>query len=269
MPMYEGPFHLYNLNFPHLRKLTINVRVRSYDHLDQLELFFQSHPKLTDLNIQFQTHISYGLRIDLSFISYLVDLETLRLMFGEAKITDTEAFANLKKLKELVFDHSKEVGTDVALLANVAPHNLEDLKLGLSEINDLVPTIERFVNLKRLTITQDLLPIFCEFDVNISGLSKLRNSRLVQLKVVCKELLEPETIVDVIRNLSELKVITFSCKINLTESICKQLVAICTQKKRSIEICLCDELMDLADTDFDYIDNLNEVYGAFVTIKTI
>ncbi len=251
------------LNFHHLRKLSIPLRILDRIQFWWLEKFFKTHSKLVDLTLLLHCDpaITY---IDISFISHLVELEMLHLMLNGERVFNVEAFANLKKLKKLTFDHTKELKTDIAILENIPRHNLEELTLGLSEVHDLVTSIERFETLTHLTISHDVLPMFYEFNTNISGLSNLRNSRLRELKVACKELLEPETIVDVIRNLSELKVIILSCHVDLSESICKQLVAVCSREKRSIEIRLSEELM--VGLDIDYFTEFNKENGEFVRV---
>lgn len=82
------------------------------------------------------------------------------------------------------------------------------LTLGLSEVNDVVASIERFKNLSDLTITNNLLPIFCEFDIKISALSQLRETRLILDTIkdcVQRIKLKVESFVDVLQNLCELK----------------------------------------------------------------
>lgn len=266
MAFYDGPFHLDDQNFPNLRKLADRVRIRDNRQFGQLERFFANHSKLTDLKIHFLVEFSYRDSINFSFVSHLVDLEKLEFMISGARISHIEALAKLTKLKELTFDQSEHMDNDVAILKNVTSSlDLEKLKLGFSEIHHLVNAIERLKSLTHLTITHDMLPLFHQFDTNISCLSQLKNSRLIQLRISCNELLESKAIVDIVRNLSELKTIIFWCIVDLSESICKQLAAVCSLQRRNIEIILCEELME---SDFAYIPKFNEESGHFVRITT-
>lgn len=266
MAFYDGPFHLDDQNFPHLRKLAGRVRIRDPRQFGQLERFFANHSKLTDLKIHFLVDFSYPESINFSFVSHLVDLEKLEFIISGARISHIEALANLAKLKEFSFDQSEHMDTDVAVLENITSSlHLEKLTLGFSEIHHLVNAIERLESVTHLTITHDMLPLFHQFDTNISCLSQLKNSRLIQLRISCNELLEPKAIVDIVRNLSELKTIIFWCIVDLSESICKQLAAVCSLQRRNIEIILYEELME---SDFAYIPKFNEESGHFVRITT-
>lgn len=265
MISYEGPFLFNGFVFPNLRKLFQRVRVDYDTDFGEMETFFENHTKLIELRTQFLIESRNSI-IDLSFIGHLVDLEKLELYLSEAKVIGIDAFAHLKKLKELAFDHSKVVRTDLAILERLASHDLEKLTLGCSEVDQLIAGIGRFKNLSQLVITEEILPIFYEFKTNISSLAQIQNSRLTELKICCKKLLEPETIVDVIRNLSEVTIIKLFCEVNLSETICKELANVCSSQRRKVEIILCGETMNL-ERDFSFIGRFNEEHGQFVEIK--
>lgn len=262
---YNGYFHFANQYFPHLRILAHRVKVDFCTDFYEIETFFKNHTKLIALSTQFI--VDWGGRIDLSFIKHLVDLEKLCMILGNAKIKGVDAFIHLKKLKELSMDHSHDVKTDAAILENLASvDSLMKLELGLSEVNEVIAAIGRFKNLTEFIVSQDLLQIFIEFNTNISHFTELRNSRLTDLKISCKRLLEPNAIVDVIRNLEAVKTIKLFGEIELTETICKRLAAVCSSQKRKVQIILDEEVLDGTDTDFDFIDKFNEDYEQFVEI---
>lgn len=259
-----GPFHIFGLNFPHLQKLNYHVWIWDKIQFSLVERFFGNHSQITDLKIQFDVNFSYRGSVILSFLRNLINLEKLQLTTNGSRISHPEALSNLEKLKQLAFDQTQENEMDVAMLENISPLRLEKLELGFSQIDHLINGIENLNSLTHLTITHDMLPFLHLFNTNISGLSQLKNSRLIYLRVSCERLLKPEAIVPVVRNLRALKDIIFWCIVDLTESICRQLVAVCSLQRRKVDITICEELMDI--DDFTYIDKFNEKYGHLVRI---
>lgn len=270
MTLYDGPFHLADFHFPHLRTLDHRVNVNSLDYTNQfrqMENFFKNHPKLIELKTEFHSDWDFRYTIDISFIRHLVDLEKLELTIRGADVIGTESLANVKKLKDFMYDQSRNVRTDVAMLDNLASVDLVKLELGFSEIDHLIASIERFKKLTQLSITQDMLPILDTFDTNISNLSQLRNSQLTELNLICNELLEPASIVDVVCNLTELKEMKLWCRVELTEAICKKIAVICSRQRRKIKIILCEEALEDMNFDFVFMKKFNEEHELFIEIK--
>lgn len=264
--MYDGPFIFTDHHFPHLRELSHRVRVNHDTEFHQMKTFFQKHPNLIALDTQFLTDgVAYT--IDLSFIAYLVNLEKLGFILYGAEIIGINVFANLKKLKELSIDNSNDMSTDIEILESLASiDSLVKLELGLSEIDHLITGIGRFKNLSELTISQHILPPFHpQFNTNISGLAQLKNSPLTNLNIKCNKLLEPKTIVDVISNLKELRVMKCLCEIELSERLLERLVTVCSSQRRKLEIILDEELFE----DIDVFDKFNKRHGQIVEIKTV
>lgn len=269
LQFYDGPFNFADHHFPHLQKLDHRVRVDHNFDFRHIESFFKNHTKIVVLGTQFLIDERQDTTIDLSYIKHLVDLKRLDLILVAARIVGIDALAHLKKLKYLSIDSSKDMQTDTAILDSLASvDSLVKLELGIPEFDHLISSIGRFKNLSELAISEDILAPATKFDTNISCLRQLRNSHLTELRISCMQLLEPKTIVDVIRNLTEIKKIKFICDVELTESICKNLAYVCASQKRKLEIILEEEIMDEMDFDFSFIDKFNKEFGAFVEINT-
>lgn len=157
------------------------------------------------------------------------------------EISNAKAIANLKKFRKLRFSSfgDGEIESPIALLENFTSFDLEEIQLTVSDINRYAIIIKQFINLKYLTVF--LFP-YDNLVVNISTLSQIRDSKLIQIKIHNILIsLEPEAISDVVGNFRELKVITFCCQVGLKESISLKLVDICKRENRSTQIILCGE----------------------------
>lgn len=268
MMMYDGRFQFPGHRFPHLQKLSHRVRVDSNTKFEQIETFFKNHTKLIELSTQFLTDGSYDGGIDLTFIKHLVNLEKLDFILGGARVKGVNAFTHLKNLKELSIDNTNNHQTDLAILKSLASlQSLMKLELGISEVDDLIPTIKQLKNLSTFSITDGKLTQFRQFDVDVSCLAQLRDIPLTELKISCRRLLKPKSIVNIVRQLSELKTVKLFCEVALTESIRKCLVTVCSSQKRKIHVILQEEIIENMDFDFNFISEFNKEHGRIVEFQ--
>ncbi len=266
--MYDGPFHWQDHRFPHLQKLMHRVLLNCDTDFNKIETFFQHHTKLSDLSTQFLNHHGEH-AIDFTFLKHLPDLTKLGFILVGAPIVGTEAFACLKKLQQFTVDSSSDKRTDALIFENLASvDSLVKLVLAFPEVSHLIAGIGRFTNLSKLEISSHDMAPFDEFDnANIASLSRLRNSSITELKVGCMKLLEPESIVKVIRNLKKMKTLKLDCEVELTEQVCRKLVKICSSQVRKLEIILEEEIIGDMNFDFDFIEKFNKENGVYVEVK--
>ncbi|XP_037043057.1 uncharacterized protein LOC119079335 isoform X2 [Bradysia coprophila] len=267
--MYEGPFHLQDHRFPQLEKLSNRVRLNRDTDFNKIETFFRHHTKLTSLSTQFLINYHGDRAIDFAFLKHLPDLKKLSLILVGEPIVGTEAFAYLKNLQEFSVDSSRDKRTDALILENLASvDSLVKLVLELPEVGHLVAGIGRFKKLSKLEISSNGVYPHGTFDnANISSLSQLRDSTLTELEIGCIKLLEPESIVNVVRNLNKLKILKLYCETELSETICLRLANVCSSQRRKLIIILEKEVVDDMNFDFDYIGTFNKNHGSFVEVK--
>lgn len=265
---YGGHFHLQDHRFPNLKKLSNRVLLNEDTDFGKIDTFFQHHTKLTDLSTQF-LHYHGDHAIDFAFIKHLPDLTKLSFILVGAPIVGVEAFAYLKNLQEFTFDSTSDHRTDALILENLASvDTLVKLVLGFPEVSHLIAGIERFKNLATLEIScHDMDPHDAFDDANISSLAQLRNSSLVELEVGCMKLLQPESIVNVIRSLTKVKTLKLYCEIELTEKLCQSLAKVCAAQIRKLVIRFEEYIMADMDFAFDFIEKFNKEHGAFVEVK--
>lgn len=269
--MYDGPFHFPDHRLPQLRKLSNRVRVSPRTDYNLIETFFKHHTALTELSTQFLNDLGSHGDIDLSFVKHLTNLKKLSLVLSKSKVVGTDAFTHLNNLQELWIDGSADKQTDAKILENLASvDSLVKLSLGVSEVSHLIASIDRFRNLSKLAISEDLLGPDDHFNrANIGSLAQLSNSSCTELQVSCWSLSKPKLIVNVVRNLKLVKTVKLFCEVALSEAICKQLAQVCSSQKRKIEIILDEDIVGEMDFDFTFIDKFNKEFGAFVEIKIV
>lgn len=267
--MYSGLFHFPDHRLPHLRTLSNRVQLGPRNDYKQIEKFFKHHSALTELNTQFLDGPGSDTVINLSFLKHLTNLTKLNLTLCNVKIVGVDAFTKLNNLQVLSICGSGDERIDVAILENLASvDSLVELSLGYPDVSHLITGIGRFKNLSKLEISDGHLGFYDQFPrANIESLSQLSNSSCKELKVSCSELLEPQTLVNVVRSLKEVKKIELFCEVALSKDICKRLAKVCATQKRKIEIILEKVSIDNMNFDFTFIDGFNKSFSAFVEIK--
>lgn len=268
--LYDGPFHFNAHRFPHLQKLSNRVRLNGETDFHKIETFFQHHTKLTNLRTQFLCDEDRGEHaIDFTFLKHLPELQKLELILVGAPVVGIEAFGYLKNLQEFSVDDSSDKRTDALIFENLASVDcLVKLVLGFPEISHLTVAIGRFKKLAKLEISSHNADPHHSFNnVNISGLAQLCNSSITELEIGCIKLLEPESILNVIRNLKEVKIMKLFCEVDSIEKICEDLVKVCSSQNRKIIIVLEAEILTEVDFDFDFIKKHNEEHRAFVEVR--
>lgn len=268
---YNGPFHFPDHRFPQLRTLENRVRVNPRTDYNLIETFFKHHTALTELSTQFLNDLGSNGLIDLSFVKHLTNLTKLNLVLSKSKVVGTDAFTHLTNLQELCIDGSADKRTDTKILENLASvDSLMKLSLGLPDVGHLIASIGRFKNLSKLAISENHLGPDEHFNrVNIASLAQLSNNNCTELQISCLSLLEPNLIVNVVRNLKSVKTIELFCEVALSEAICKQLATVCSSQKRKIEIILKKEIVNEMDFDFTFVEKFNKEFGAFVEVKIV
>lgn len=263
--LHDGPFCLQDHRFPQLRKLSNRMRLDRGTDFDEIETFFRHHTRLTDLSTQFLNYHG-GRAIDFAFLKHLPDLEKLTFILVGAQIEGIEAFASLKNLKEFSIDPSSEKRTDALIFENLASVNtLVKLVLSFPDVSHLVSGMGRFKELSKVEISSHGLDDF--EDANISSLAHLCNNSLTELKISCIKLLKPKSILNVVRNLTKLKIMTLCCEAMLTERICLSLVNICSSQVRKLVIILDKDVVDSMYFDFNFIEMFNKKHGSWVEVK--
>lgn len=265
--MYDGPFHFQDYHFPQLQKLWNRVNLNRNTDFNKIETFFQHHTKLTDLRTQF-LHYRGDRAIDFAYLKHLPHLKKLSLILAGAPVENIDAFAYLRKLEEFSVDNSSERQTDALILKNLASvDSLAKLVLAFPEVSHLITGIERFKKLSNLQISlSDTYPHGLD-EANISSLAQIHNSSLTELEVNCLTLLEPESIVNVVCNLKQLKIVKMCCEMELSEKICRDLANVCSSQDRKLLIILEKEMVDHMNFNFDFIEKFNKKHGSFVEVK--
>ncbi|KAJ6649530.1 hypothetical protein Bhyg_04766 [Pseudolycoriella hygida] len=259
-PFHHGPFHFANHRMPHLKTLEYSVHVNSPTDFDQIDSFFRNHTQLDDLLIEFRNNQQSHYAIDLSFLSHLSDLTKLRLILNGSKVKGTASLSHLNSLWELIVDGSYDKETDLEILERLGSvESLVTLEVTMPDVSHVLRGIERFKNLTYLRIFGDGI-------VDISSLAQLR-SNCTELEVCCKMLTEPNSLVDVVRNLNKLEAIKLDCQVALSETVCTDLAKVCSSQDRKIFIVLENVLLAKVGFDFSFIERFNENNEKFVDIR--
>ncbi|KAJ6649531.1 hypothetical protein Bhyg_04767 [Pseudolycoriella hygida] len=257
---YNGPFHFANHLMPHLKEFETGIRVNRLTDFDQIDAFFKNHTQLTALCTHFINNRQAHYAVDLSFLSHLSNLKTLQLIFNGSNVRGTASLRHLNHLQKFAVDGSYDKETDLEILERVGSvESLKTLEFTMPDVSHVLSGIKRFENLTKLDISGDDI-------VDISSLAQLRNN-CTDLIVCCEMLAEPNSLVDVVRNLKELKKIELDCKVALSETVCADLVDVCSSQDRKIFITLEKDPPADVDLDFSFIEKFNENNEKFVDIR--
>lgn len=226
---YDFSSGLWNNRFPHLKKLECGFLDSNLD-LNQIELFFQNHTKLTTLRL-LVSQLYYGHyhdddgdyedRIDVSFLKNLRDLEELELQLDFSIVEGIDALSHLQNLQTFIL-WALDVETYTAILDSVA------------EVDSLVTLT--------FIIYRDWFRDISDVGRVLQSIKRLKN--LSKLSVVVHKLdfvsLQPKKIVDVVRKLTKIKVLDLDCefKSKLDELPFKDLAKVCSSQKRKVTLCV-------------------------------
>lgn len=222
-----GTDTLTELRFPNLRKLSICVRIDRYACFKKLEDFCALHPNLVDLSMSVSLKTS-GKSVGMNFVSHLPKLKKLKLTLDTlVTFKAVGAFKCLKNLKQ--FDAKLKSTADI-LLCLGSVDTLEALELDDQHLDDKVLAgISRFRNLKTLRIMNA---------VEVSGLARLANSRLVELEIYTYRFTKQEQVPDIVRHLRHIKFLKLPWNMKVNEAFCKSMAVVCVAQKRKINITL-------------------------------
>ncbi|KAJ6608884.1 hypothetical protein Bhyg_17987, partial [Pseudolycoriella hygida] len=218
---YDGPFVFANYLMPHLKEFETDV-----NHLtdfNKIDAFFKNHTQLTVLCTRFHNNRQAHYAVDLSFLSHLPNLKILVLTLDGSNVRGTASLSHLNHLRKFSVGGSYDKETDLQILESLGSvESLVTLELTMPDVSHVLRGIERFKNLRKLRIFGDGV-------VDILILAQLR-SNCTDLHVSCKMLAEPNSLVDVVRNLKKLKKIELHCQVALSETLCEDLAKVCSSQ---------------------------------------
>ncbi|KAJ6649536.1 hypothetical protein Bhyg_04772, partial [Pseudolycoriella hygida] len=259
---YNGPFHFANYLMPHLKEFETVVRVNSLTDFDQIGTFFKNHTQLTDLCIQFLGHQQPQCDVDLSFLSHLPNLEKLNLILNGSNITGTASFGHLNHLQEFFVDDSYGKETDIEILERLgSTESLKTLEITMPDFS-IDGSYDKKTDLEILELLGSV-----ESLVTLEFIMPDLRSNCSVLEVCCRMLAQPNSLVDVVRNLKKLKKIELACQVALSETVCEDLAKVCSSQDRQIFITLEMKPPADIDLDFSFIEKFNEKNGKFVDIR--
>lgn len=244
----ESSLYLWDNHFPHLKSLKCGW-INTNDDLNKMERFFQNHAKLSVLSMHFYNSDEENAnRIDLSFLQHLPDLEELDLYLNTSKVDGIDALTRLQNLKKLAFGNSTaEICT--AILNSIA------------SVTSLV-TLTFYIGRKYLHGSGRVFQSIKHFN-NLSTLIV----KAVRAHEFEFSSLDTKQIIDVVRNLHEIKRVELDCRFKFEEysTFFDDLVKVGSSQKRKIVLLI--NVKNISRRQLKLFIKFNREHGAFVEIR--